>query len=187
MDHIEIIGATIGLLYLFLQYKTSVWLWPVSIIMSIFYISIFYGAKIYADMALSIYYLIVAIYGLIIWMSKRKNSTQKGLPITHIKAKISIILTILFIFLYFIIYYLLSTLTDSTVPMCDSFTTSLSVVGMIMLARKYAEHWIVWVIVDAASVGLYIYKDLTPTAILYSIYTIVAIFGYFHWKNKIGE
>lgn len=186
MDYIEIIGAIIGLLYLFLQYKTSVWLWPVSIVMSTFYISIFYDAKIYADMALSIYYLIVAIYGWIVWMSKRKNDTQKGLPITHIKVKSSIIFILLFIILYFIIYYLLSTFTDSTVPMCDSFTTSLSVVGMIMLARKYAEHWIVWIVVDAASVGLYIYKNLAPTAILYAIYTIVAIFGYFHWRNKIG-
>jgi nicotinamide mononucleotide transporter len=54
-----------------------------------------------------------------------------------------------------------------------------------MLARKYIETWIIWIFVDFASVGLYIYKSLWPTVILFAVYTIMAFFGYFEWKKEL--
>ena len=76
--------------------------------------------------------------------------------------------------------------TDSTVPISDAFTTSLSIVGMYMLARKYVEQWFVWMIVDIASSALYLYKGLYFTAVLYFVYAIIAIFGYRKWKKMIS-
>lgn len=182
MDYVEIVGGVIGLVYLYLQYRSSVWLWPVSIAMSAFYIAIFYNAKIYADMGLSIYYLVVSVYGWVLWMSKR-NKESKIIPITNIKIRQLVNMLVLFIVAYGGIYYALVNFTDSTIPLCDSFTTALSIVGMLMLARKYVEHWIVWVVVDVVSTALYVYKGLYPTAVLYGIYTVVAVFGYFNWRK----
>lgn len=136
-------------------------------------------------MGLSVYYLAIAIYGWILWISKRGTDGKKELPITHMPLKQVLQLTCTFVIIYAILYYVLSTFTDSTIPIWDSFTTSLSIVGMIMLARKYAEHWIVWVAVDIVSAALYVYKDLNETALLYAIYTVVAVFGYLHWKMLI--
>ena len=85
------------------------------------------------------------------------------------------------------IAWVLINFTDSNVPWLDSFTTALSIIGMWMLARKYAEQWWAWVGVDAMSTGLYIYKGLDFTAALYGLYTIIAIFGYFKWKKKISD
>jgi nicotinamide mononucleotide transporter len=77
--------------------------------------------------------------------------------------------------------------TDSNVPWWDSFTTALSIVGMWMLARKWLEQWISWILVDAVSCGLYIYKGVYFYAGLYGLYTIIAIFGYLEWKRKMKE
>ena len=74
-------------------------------------------------------------------------------------------------------------LTDSDVPLFNGATAALSVVGMWMLARKYIEQWIVWIVVDILSAALYLYKGLEPTAVLYILYAVIAIFGYRKWKK----
>ena len=74
-------------------------------------------------------------------------------------------------------------LTDSVVPLFNGATAALSVVGMWMLARKYIEQWIVWIVVDILSAALYLYKGLEPTAVLYVLYAVIAIFGYRKWKK----
>ena len=86
---------------------------------------------------------------------------------------------------YGIILYILLNYTDSPVPYMDSMTTALSVVATWMLARKIIEHWIIWVFVDAVSAGLYIYKSLWPTTVLFIVYTIMAVAGYYEWKKKL--
>ena len=77
--------------------------------------------------------------------------------------------------------------TDSTVPYGDSFTTALSVAALWMLSRKYAEQWLVWIVVDVVSAGLYFYKGLYPTGGLYLLYAIVAVAGYFKWLKLIRQ
>ncbi len=83
------------------------------------------------------------------------------------------------------IYYILKEFTDSTVPVGDSFTTALAIVATWMLARKIIEHWYLWIIVNVVSIGLYTYKGLYSTVILYAVYTGMAIIGYFEWKKSM--
>ena len=82
---IEYIGVAIGLIYLFLEYKASLWLWPVGVVMSLLYITIFYQSKFYADAGIYAYYLGANIYGLIEWKRNRKSEHEKvvEMPITH--------------------------------------------------------------------------------------------------------
>lgn len=81
------------------------------------------------------------------------------------------------------IAWILIRFTDSNVPYRDSFTTALSVAALWMLAHKYIEQWLVWIIVDVVCCGLYIYKELYFTAGLYGLYSIIALFGYIKWKQ----
>jgi len=71
------------------------------------------------------------------------------------------------------------------VPYMDSITTALSIVATWMLARKYIEHWLMWIFIDAFSAGLYVYKGLWPTVILFIVYTVMAALGYFEWKKDL--
>lgn len=85
------------------------------------------------------------------------------------------------VLLWMLLAWILKNFTDSTVPYIDGFTTALSIVGMWMMARKYAEQWLAWLIVDAVSAFLYAYKGLVLYPILYAVYTVIAIFGYRKW------
>lgn len=81
------------------------------------------------------------------------------------------------------LYLLLTRFTDSTVPFWDAGTTALSVVAMWMLSRKLVEQWLVWLVVDLVTVGLYLYKDLPYTAGLYALYSALAVAGYLRWRR----
>lgn len=187
---LEIIGTFVGLIYLWLEYKASIYLWIASIVMPAIYLVVYYQAGLYADFGINIYYLVVAVYGWFLWKyghtaTNDANNTCE-LPVTHVPRKHLLPLTLIFLTSFLLIAYLLIHFTDSNVPWLDSLTTALSIIGMWMLARKYLEQWWVWIAVDVISAGLYIYKDLNFTAALYALYAIIAIFGYLKWKKMMN-
>jgi nicotinamide mononucleotide transporter len=182
---IEIVGAILSLIYLYLSIKAKVSLWFFGIISSVFYIVVFFDSKLYADLSLNVYYVVVSIYGWINWHS-RENSDTTSLHIAPFSRKLALKLVIATLGIYIIYYLVLSKLTDSTVPKIDALDGALSIVGTWMLARKLIENWIVWIIADALCVGLYFYKGLYPTAILFIIYTLMAAVGYWEWKKNLN-
>lgn len=186
MQAIEIIGAIIGLLYLYLEYNANKWLWPVGVLMPIIYVYIFFISKFYADMGVNIYYFFASIYGWARWNNHIKRGV-KELPITHTPTNYIIPLTVIGLLLFVLISFILIRFTDSPVPYGDSFTTSLSILGMWLLAQKYIEQWWFWFAVNIVSFGLYIWKGLYPTSILFAIYSVISIFGYFKWKKLIMD
>ncbi len=188
MDVFEIIGACIGLAYLYLEYKANVWLWPVGILMSLFYVVIFFHGKFYADAAVYLYYIGANAYGLYVWLRgrNREQGESEPLRIVHTPKKQILPLALVAAALWLVIYLILSNFTDSTVPWGDAFTTSLSVVAMWMLSRKQVEQWLLWIVIDAVSLCLYVWKGLYPTAILYVVYTVVAVLGYYKWKKEMS-
>ena len=189
---IEIIGAVIGLTYLFLEYKANVWLWPVGILMSVFYVVIFFHGKFYADAAVYLYYIGANTYGLFQWTRSRKlpideNGTKQELAITHVPAKRILPLVAITVVLWMVLYGILKTVTDSPVPLGDAFTTAVSIVAMWMLAQKYLEQWLLWIVVNIVSTILYFWKGLYPTGILFIVYVIVAVLGYLRWKKEMNS
>ena len=191
---LEIIGTIVGLVYLWLEYRASIYLWIAGIIMPAIYIFVYYDAGLYADFGINIYYLGAAVYGWMMWkygsFVRRKlhlhiKEGLQELPITRMPIKYCLPLGIVFVVTFVGIAWILIRFTNSNVPWLDSFTTALSIVGMWMLARKYVEQWWAWIVVDIVSAGLYVYKDLNFTAGLYALYTIIAIFGYFKWKRMM--
>lgn len=180
---LEIIGALVGLVYLWLEYRASVWLWAANIVMPIIYIFIYYESGFYADMGINIYYLVASLYGWIMW--QRGQSDGKVLPIAHTPRHKIAPMSALFVVLMVGIWLILTNFTDSTVPVGDAFTTALSVVALYMLAQKYVEQWLVWLVVDVVCAALYVYKGLYPTALLYLLYSILAWFGYLRWLKMM--
>ncbi|WP_446784834.1 nicotinamide riboside transporter PnuC [Macellibacteroides fermentans] len=181
MEYIEIAGAVIGLLYLYLEYRASVYLWPVGVIMPLFYIYIFFVSRFYADMGINIYYLFASIYGWIRW--NKSASQEQSLAISHMPYRYWGVALLALSILFAGIAWILIRFTDSPVPFGDSFTTALSIVAMWMLANKYIEQWGLWIVVNVVSCALYAWKGLYPTALLYVVYSIVPVFGYFKWKQ----
>ena len=187
-NYVEVLGVITSLVYLYFSVRQIIWLWPFGIISSALFILIFFNSKFYADMGLQVYYLGVSIYGWIYWSRGAVDSDEQStLPVRRIKRQQALVLSVTGILLLLGIAYILKKFTDSDVPWGDGFTTAGSIVATWMLARKILEHWIVWVFVDIVAAGLYFYKGLYPSFLLYLIFTIIAVVGFFQWKRSISE
>jgi nicotinamide mononucleotide transporter len=204
-NFIEIFGAVTGIVYVFLEIRQSIWLWPVGIVTSAVYIWVFFTSKIYADMSLQVYYLAISIMGWYWWVrgtGRRAQGTEQNwereiggkgekekgeLQVTRLNFKTALVLAVVFVLLYIAMWIVLTRLTDSPVPVRDSFITSLSIVATWMLARKIYEHWYLWIVVNFVSAVLFLTRGLYPTVILYVVYGIMSFVGLFEWKKTIQE
>ena len=185
---LDLLGTLIGLVYVYQEYKANVWLWITGIIMPVVYMFVYWDAGLYADFGMQVYYALAAIYGLAVWKwGKKRNQNTQEMPITHVKR--SLLLPSLFLFLtaWGVLYLILSNLTNSTVPVLDSFGNALSFIGLWWLARKYLEQWWIWVVVDAELSALYVYKGIPFTAGLYALYVVIAIAGFFKWRKMMHQ
>ena len=180
---LQIVGVVLGLLYLWLEYRANIWLWIVGAIMPCVHCVLYYQSGLYADCAMQGYYILAGLYGLVVWLMGRKR-TERPLKIAHTPLRLLFPLVAVYGVLHAALYYLLAEFTDSTVPFWDSMTTAMSMVAMWMLSRKYIEQWLVWLVVDAITVGLYNYKGIPLTGALYALYTALAVAGYLRWRRQ---
>lgn len=183
VELLEIIGTALGFLYLYWEYRASAWLWAASMAMPLVYVFVYYDAGLYADLGISVYYFLASVYGLICWLERKGNEGDSGesIRISRMPLKFYMPVIVAGVLLFPAIAFVLIRFTDSTVPWADSFTTTLSVIAMWMLAKKYVGQWLVWLVVDVASAALYVYKDLYFTSVLYLVYAVVAVAGYRRW------
>jgi len=190
-NFIEIFGAVTGIIYVFLEIRQTIWLWPVGIVTSAVYIWVFFTGKLYADMSLQGYYLVVSILGWYWWVrgSGRKGKVppdqESELRVSRLSLKPGIILAVVFFMLYAALFEVLRRFTDSPVPAFDSFITSLSIIATWMLARKIYEHWFLWIVVNASASVLFLTRGLYPTVILYIVYCAMSFAGLKEWRKSI--
>ena len=184
---LDIVTTILGLAYILLEYKASVWMWIVGFLMQVLGIVLYYQKGLYADCGMEFYYLTVTVYGYWRWVRKSPRHQEAELKIRHFPWRLVLPWTLLILGVWGIMDWFLVTFTDSTVPMIDSFTTALSIVGIWALAHKYLEQWFIWIVGDIFTCGLYFYKDIPFKASLYALYVVIAVFGYFKWRKMMGE
>ena len=185
-NYIELLGAILGFTYIFFSIKQHILTWPTGLLTSALYVVVFFNARLYADMGLQAYYVLISIYGWYFWLTGKKQNEEK-VAVKTTRKILWLKLSLVSLALYALIYFILSNYTNSDVPHMDSVTTALSIVATWMLARKYIEHWLLWIFIDAFSVGLYVYKGLWATVILFVVYTAMAILGYMAWKKDLKK
>ena len=183
---LQIIGIVLGLLYLWLEYKADIRLWIVGLVMPVVHGILYFKSGLYADCSMQLYYVLAGLYGLAVWRrGDRRTKSAEPLPIGHTPLGMVPLLVVVYAAVHAAIYVILVKFTNSTVPFWDSMTTALCIVAYWMLSRKYAEQWLVWLAVDAITVGLYIYKEIPLTAGLYALYCVLAVAGYRRWLSLI--
>ncbi len=182
----DIAGLVLGLVYLYLEFKANIWLWVVSVIMPIVHGYAYLERGLYADFGMEVYYVLAAVYGFAMW-ARRKGHGKPALAITHASGRMLAGMGAVTAVLWGILYWALTTWTDSNVPLYDSFTTALSIVALWALAHKLVEQWLLWLAVDAVCTVVYIYKQIPFTSLLYAFYTIMAILGYLKWHRLARE
>ena len=197
---LDIVTTVLGLAYILLEYRASLWMWVVGFAMQALGIVLYYQKGLYADCGMEFYYLSMTVYGYWKWVrgnqrdrsfdtsadsSDPQPTNLGGLEITHIPLRLLVRWSVIMAGVWALIYWLLVTYTNSNVPLADSFTTALSLVGIWALAHKYLEQWFIWIAVDVVTSILYFYKDIPFKASLYALYVIIAIFGYMKWRRMM--
>lgn len=188
-DWLDIVTTILGLVYIYLEYKASIWLWIVGIVMPAMDVFLYWRHGLYGDAGMAVYYTLAAIYGYVVWKwdSKLFNQKKQELPITHMPGKHYLPTFAFFALAWGVTYYVLVRFTNSNVPLLDSFTNALSFVGLWALARKYVEQWLFWIAVDVVCSALYVYKGIPFKAALYGLYVVIAVLGYFKWKSMMKQ
>lgn len=180
---LDLFTTILGLIYIWLEYRASIWLWFFGIVMPLLDIWLYWSHGLYGDAGMACYYTLAAVYGFLVWKFKKTRKTHQPLPIIHMPHRLYLPVVVAFFAAWGGTYYILITFTNSTVPVLDAFTNALSFVGLWALARKYLEQWFFWMVVDGVCTILYIQKGIPFKAILYGLYVVIAVFGYRKWKQ----
>tara|TARA_B100001758_G_C18295014_1_gene549132 strand:+ start:374 stop:976 length:603 start_codon:yes stop_codon:yes gene_type:complete len=179
----EFIAVAFSILYVILAAKENIYCWTAAAISVSIYIYLCYSAKLYAETFLQFFYLIMAFVGYYNW--SRSNLKSKKLSIQEWSINKHFMLIILGAISSLIMGFLLTSYTDAEIATLDSFTTIFSLFATYLVVKKIIENWLYWIVIDIAAVYLYFEKGLLLTSLLFIIYTVIAIFGYFKWLEKL--
>ncbi len=185
---IDMLSTVLGLAYIILEYKASIALWIVGMVMPALDVYLYWSVGLYADAGMAVYYTLAAMYGYAAWkLGERKSGDGvTEAPITRMGRKRCLRALAAFLAIWAAAYCVLKGCTDSSVPVSDSFVNALSVIGLWALARKHLEQWLVWMVVDAFCSALYAYKGIPFKAGLYALYVVIAVFGYLRWRRMMA-
>lgn len=181
---LEIVAFVLALAMVGCNIREIHWGWPLAAISSALYFALFWRSKLYGDAALQVFFAIMAGWGWFQWLRGRRDDgsaltvsrlTRRGLMVTLLACAL----------LWPAIGLFLKSFTDTDVPWWDAFPTATSVVGQFLLGRKFIENWAVWIVVNVVSVGLFAYKGLWLTALLYTVFIVLSVAGWRAWQRKL--
>lgn len=179
--NIEMLAFMSGIINVYLVTRCSLWNWFFGITTVCLYAFIFFNTKLYADMGLQGVFLVFQFYGLYQW--RYGSRERKPLVLQIINHSTCLSLALVAVVLFTGISSFLKYNTDSTTIYADAIITTLSLIAQWMMSKKYLHHWILWIVIDTISIGLYISKTLYLTALLYSIFMLLCIKGYYQWRE----
>lgn len=183
MSPLEIFAAAVGAWSVWLSVRQNVLSWPTAIVNVVLYTIVFYEAKLYADMGLQVVYAVLSVYGWYQWLYGGEGHTT--LHVSRTTRSLAIRLALIAATSAVLLGSLLHRSTDAALPFMDSALTSASLVAQWMMTRKLLENWAVWIAVDVLYVGMFIYKGLYVTAVLYAVFLGLAVKGWIDWRNSI--
>lgn len=170
-----------SLLYVILVSYKVLAAWIFAAISSALYIYLCYSNRLYLESILQIFYFIMAIYGWYMWTS---DDDTKDVVVIRWPIRYHLLNILISGLLMLLFGYIFDNYSNQANPYLDAFTTIFSLMATFMVAKKVLENWIYWIIIDAFSVYLFASRGLYMTSVLFILYTLIAVFGYFQWKKQ---
>lgn len=181
---VEAAAFVTGAACVWLTVEENIWNWPLGIANSAFFVVLFMRSRLYADMGLNVLYIILGLLGWYWWL--HGGEARSKLRIERIQPFSILALTIVGTFLTLVMTVYLRSVNDAA-PFLDALTTVLSLIAQYMLTRKHLENWFVWMTADVIYVGLYAYRQLYLTAVLYAIFFAMCVAGYRQWRRTFDK
>ena len=187
MQFWEIFSLATGAVYILLEILQNRWMWVVCILTSSAAAWVFFNQGLYASMALNIYYVLMSFQGIWRWArvsgKLKEQESTKSLHLVKPSPRILLISGVLTVAGTLGIMFVLRALSDP-MPLLDAFVAVLSAIATWWLTRSFPEQWLVWIVADLANVILCASQHLPWMIVLYAIYLISSVYGYFHWKKE---
>jgi nicotinamide mononucleotide transporter len=183
-DPYQDVGVLLSIVAVWLTTREDPWCWPVGFVSLVPFVVVFYQARFYADMGLQVVYMLVCLYGWRQWL--HGGPGHGALPVSRTPPRAGFLLAALGAAGAALLGLALRRHTDASLPFWDSSTASFSLAAQWMQARKWIENWIVWIVVDVAYIGMYLYKRLYPTAGLYAVFVGLAVLGLVEWRRSLA-
>lgn len=176
----EVIGTILGITYVILAAKESIWCWPAALVSTLIYTILFWEGQLPMQALLNIYYMGMAIYG---WQLWRTNSqTNEVLVISTRPGRFHIGFIASGVILTVITAYYLEQVIGSRLPYLDAFVTVFSVMNTVLMARKVLESWLYWIVINSAAIALYFQTGFYVTIVMFMVYLVLTIYGYKSWR-----
>jgi nicotinamide mononucleotide transporter len=185
MASLEIVAVAVTLLAVYLTARQVIWCWPLGMLSVTLYTMVFYQARLYADMGLQGLYFALAAYGWWAWLHGGEEHGE--LAVSRASRSLLLLLGAIGTLVAVTLGLTLHRYTDASLPFLDSALTAFSIVGQWMQTRKLLEAWLVWLAVDVFYVGMFLYKELYPTAGLYAVFLYLAVLGFVEWRRSMRE
>ena len=189
MSYLECFGTLTGLVTVWLAAKANIWTWPTGLVNNVAFFVIFYRVQLYSDMFLQVYFFGVSLYG---WWNWHRQPVRANKNVTVLPARQRVLLALLTLLSVGILGYGMSRIhgyfprvfpQPASYPYADAFTAVLSVVATVLMADKRLECWILWILVDVASVGLYAVKGIHLISLEYAVFLGICSVGLFQWTK----
>lgn len=196
MSYIEFFGTIFNIWCVWLAAKGKVLSWPIGIIGVVCYIFLFYQIQLYSDFLEQIYFLITGFWGWWLWThpAKTESNAKNELKIRHASHVTNILTIVSVVVGTLVLGALMSNIhvylpmyfpEPASFPYLDAFTTILSFVATILMAKKWVECWYLWILVDIIGIGLYYTKEVKFIAVEYIIFLALATKGLLDWQRDI--
>jgi len=174
---LEILAVLSSLAYTVLISFGSIWCWLFAALSAGFFLVLCWQRKIYAELVLQVFYLYMAYYGYANWGQGLSDLPEMKSAIFHLQAiGFALLLTALWALL-------LRRFTDSKLPVIDAFTTVFSIWATVLMVQLFPENWLYWIVIDGVSIYLYSKRGLKLSALLFLLYTLLAINGFWQWTQ----
>lgn len=155
-------------------------MWIVGIMSALAYILLFAQSELYASMCFQVYYLVISIYGLMVWQREKKSV----IVYRSVGVKQLLLAIVAVVLIFVVLFGFLHKFTGDPMPAIDAVIASLSIVATYWLGKLYIQQWLLWIIANILSVVLFFSQELYLTALLYVFYTVCAVYGFVHWHKK---
>lgn len=183
VTRLEIVAFVLALAMVGFNIRVNPLGWPLAIVSSLLYFFLFWDSRLYGDASLQIFFALVALWG---WWQWLRGTGEDGaaLRVRSLGPRGRLACLAALALAWPAIGLFLKAFTDTDVPWWDAFPTAASLVGQWLLGRKYVENWPAWIVVNVVSVGLFAYKGLWLTVILYSLFVVLSVVGWRAWLRQ---
>lgn len=180
---IETLAVIFTIICVWLTTKRHILSWPIGLLGMVFYAVVFWNNKLYSDFGMQFIFAVQSIVGWITWKNHLEDKVHTKVDFLYPYERV--LWFLIGIVSWIGIAFIMQKYTDASVPWVDSFVAVFSLIAQWLLAKRKLENWYIWIFVNVIYIGLFIYKGLYLSSLLYVGLIVLDIYGLRDWKKKL--